>query len=143
MYLKKTSSVTIPKKGTVFTERELQAQFNVANMGGIRSSTKNRVIILINSYFSDYMGGYDDKTNFESNTITYVGHGQNDQVMSRSNKSLRYSKQNGYTVLYFDKPFPNRIIFRCQVEYAAHSFGRQKNDVGRLRRVILFELKTL
>ena len=48
----------IPQKGEEFTENELQAQFGVRNSGGIRPSNKNKMIILINSFFSEKQGGY-------------------------------------------------------------------------------------
>ena len=130
----------IPKAGETFTEYELQTRFRVANMGGIRPSTKNRIIVLMSSYDSH---GFENVTNSDSKFIAFVGQGQKDQTMTRNNKSLMMSKEYGYTLLYFHKQNLEKIAFQYPVEYVSHSFVQQKNSEGLERKVILFNLKKL
>ena len=136
-------STIIPQKGDEFTEKELQLQFNVGNRGGIRPSNKNRIIILINSFFSEKQGGYkngiDEKTGF----VYYVGAGEGDQKMTRNNKSIFESQYNGYTLLYFDKPEQNRLIYRFQVKYDSWKSDEQVNSIVKSRNVIIFKLKII
>lgn len=85
------------------------------------------------SYFDDEDGEF----------LTYVGEGQNDQTLTRNNKSIHLSKENGYTMLYFKTPSRNKLFFRFPVEYYSHSFTTQENRDGCPRKVILFKLKIL
>jgi len=133
----------IPQKGDEFTEKELYTQFRVRNSGGIRPSVKNKVIVLINSFFSEKQGGYENEINEKSGFVYHVGEGEGNQEMKRNNKSIYESKQNGYTLLYFDKPEPNKIIYRFQVEYDSKKSDKQKNSAGIRRNVILFKLKII
>jgi len=133
----------IPHKGEEFTEKELYTQFRVRNSGGIRPSVKNKVVVLINSYFSEKQGGYENETNEKSGFVYHVGEGEGNQEMKRNNKSIYESKQNGYAILYFDKPEPNKIIYRFQAEYDSWKSDRQKNAHGTPRNVILFKLKII
>lgn len=133
----------IPQKGEEFTEKELYEQFQVRNSGGIRPSRKNKVIILINSFFSEKQGGYEDEISGDSEFVYYVGEGEGEQKMVRNNKSIFESKQNGYTLLYFDKPEQNRLFYRFQVEYDSWNQDKQANSMGEYRKVIIFKLKII
>ncbi len=133
----------IPQKGEEFTEKELYEQFNVRNSGGIRPSTKNKIIILINSFFSEKQGGYENETSEKSGFVYYVGEGEGNQEMTRNNKSIYETKYNGYSMLYFDKPEQNRLFYRFQVKYDSHEIQRQTNSEGKYRNVIIFKLKII
>ncbi len=133
----------MPKRGEVFTETELQTKFNIGNMSNIRPSTKNRIIVLVDSYFPDRLDGHKHIIDHKTRFITYIGQGSGDQKMTRNNKSMMMSKEYGYTMLYFNKQESGQIRFVCPVEYHSHSFGKQKNDEGILRRVIRFNLKMI
>jgi len=115
----------------------------VRNSGGIRPSVDNKAIILINSFFSEKQGGYENETNEKAGFVYHVGEGGGDQEMKRNNKSILESKQKGYTLLYFDKPEQNRLFYRFQVEYDSHEFERQTNSEGEDRDVIMFKLKII
>jgi len=131
----------IPQKGEEFTEKELYEQYAVRNSGGIRPSTKNKVIILINSFFSENQGGYENETHEKSGFVYHVGEGEGNQEMKRNNKSIFETQYNGYTMLYFDKPEQNRLFYRFKVEYDSHEIEKQTNSDGILRDVIIFKLK--
>lgn len=133
----------IPQKNQQFTEEELQSEFDIQYMGGIRKSIKNKVIVLVHVSDPQNPTGYEDMVDEDAGLVRYVGHGQGDQTMTMNNKVLLDSKNDGYTVLYFDKPEPNKLIFRFPVEYESHSFEDQKNTAGLLRKVILFKLRIL
>jgi len=131
----------IPQKGEEFTEKELYKQYNVRNSGGIRPSTKNKVIILINSFFSETQGGYENEINEKSGFVYHVGEGEGNQVMKWNNKSIFETQYNGYSMLYFDKPEQNRLFYKFEVEYDSHELERQTNSEGEERDVIIFKLK--
>ncbi len=133
----------IPEQGERFTERGLRDKFNVRSSGGIRPTIKNKAIILIKSYFAENQGGYKDEINEESGMITHIGEGEEDQSLERNNKSLAESKQKNYTLLYFEKLTPNELVFRHKAEYMSHSFEQQKNSKGKLRQVLVFNLKII
>lgn len=133
----------IPEYGEEFTEQKLYEKFQVRNNGGIRPSRKNRVIILINSFFSDYQGGYEDGVDEKAGFVYYVGEGDGDQEYKRNNKSILESRQNGFTLLYFEKHVRNKIIFKFTLEYVSSSFQRQNNFKGIERNVIVFKLKII
>ena len=133
----------IPKQGERFTEEQLQRKYNVANMGGIRPTNRHRAIILINSYFAETRGGYKDGIDEENGMITYTGHGEGYQVLTRNNKSLAESKQKGYTLLYFEKRAPNELVFCHRAEYVSRGFAMEKNSQGKKRQVIKFNLKII
>lgn len=133
----------IPKFAEEFTEKKLYAEFQVRNNGGIRPTRKNRAIILINSFFSDYQGGYEDGVDEKTGFVYYVGEGDKDQKMVRNNKSILESKQKGYTLLYFEKPKRDTLIFKFPLEYVSWSYKKQINFQGILRQVIVFKLKII
>ncbi len=133
----------IPQKGEEFTEKELQTLYKIRNSGGIRPSNKNKVIILINSFFSEKQGGYENEMNEKSGFAYHVGEGEGDQEMIRNNKSILESKQNGYTLLYFDKPEQNRLFYRFKAEYDSWKSEKQTNSTGEYRKVIIFKLKII
>lgn len=101
------------------------------------------MIVLINSFFSEKQGGYENETSGKSGFVYHVEERGGDQEMIRNNKSIYETQYNGYTMLYFDKPEQNRLFFRFQVEYDSHETKRQTNAEGEERDVIIFKLKII
>lgn len=136
-------SFKVPKLGDLFTEKELYENFNVRNNGGIRPSNKNKIIILIDSFFSVNVGqgNYQNAIDEKNGIIHYIGEGSKDQQMTRNNKSVLESKDKGFRIFYFIKPSQNNIVFKFEVEYDSYSHAMQKNSEGISRKIIKFKLK--
>jgi len=134
------NSDAIPEPGKMFTERELQASFKVGKIGGIRPSAKSRIILLIST---DESNIHHNNTQEDFESIDFVGEDQEDQIMTKNNKSVIMSKEYGYLLLYFVEHGKGPIEFKCSVEYVSHYFGKRKNNDGELRRTIVFNLKKL
>jgi len=75
--------------------------------------------------------------------VYHVGEGKGNQKMARNNKSILESKQNGYTLLYFEKPEQNRLFYRFKAEYDSWKSEKQTNSIGEYRKVIIFKLKII
>ena len=133
----------IPEKNESFSEEKLHEKYGVANSGGIRPSNDNKVIILINSQLPKTKGGYNDKIDETDGTIIFTGHGETDQTLTKFNKSLEYSKQKGYTLLYFERSNTNELVFRHKAEYIDYEIKSEKNLEGIERRAIKFKLKII
>ena len=135
----------IPKPGDSFTERQLYERFNIRNSGGIRPSNKNKVIVLISSFFTTNsgQGNYQDKIDEEDGIVYYVGEGDGDQQMIRNNRGILESKNRGFRLLYFRKPEQNHVVFKFEVEYDSHVYLTQRNSEGRSRKVIQFKLRII
>jgi len=140
------SEANIPDKGEEFTEDTLYERFGTQTMGGIRYTLKHNRVILLDSVFSNY----DDRVDEKSKTVTYIGTGEGDQ----SFESAKGERKNGAAfnrkitdpnsvLLYFQKPSPNRIIFKYKLKYISHHYDNEKNKKGKLRKVIKFKLKII
>lgn len=128
-------------KNQIFTNRELQSKFGVGTNGGIRTNRKKMVILLINSVSSK--NNYENKIDPNGEFVYYMGQGQNDQTITRNNKTVAQSKERGYTILYFEKPKPNNYIYRFPVEYVSYLSLERSNIHKKMRTVIRFKLKIL
>jgi len=129
---------SIPNKNEVFTEKELYQKFKTQTMGGIRFTKKHDMVILIDSVFSNYKDRMDEKKGI----VTYTGTGEDDQDFeSRSGKFNDRVRNPDSVLLYFQKPEPNKIIFRHVVKYQDYSFDTEENRKGVPRKVIKFRLK--
>lgn len=126
----------------IFTEQELQTQFRVGNSGGIRTSMKAEVILLISSASSRW-GNYENKIGANKEFIYYTGQGQGHQTIKGNNKTVTQSKERGYTILYFEKPEPGKYVYKFPLEYVSYSKEEQENQAKMKRDVILFKLKIL
>ncbi len=133
----------LPHDGDEFTEKQLYEKFQVRNSGGIRPTVKNKAIILINSFFSEHMGGYKDHGDEKEGFVYYVGEGEGDQDFVRNNKSILESQYNGYALLYFEKHVRDKLVFRYQLEYDSWTHEMQANSKGQNRQVIVFKLKII
>ena len=133
----------LPQKDQKFTEKQLHDKFHVRNSGGIQPTIKNKSIILINSYFSDRKLGCKNTIDESSGFVYLVGEGKQDQEFIRNNKHVLKSKQKGFSLLYFEKPKEDELIFKYLLEYDSWKFDNQKNSEGMYRQVILFKLKII
>ena len=127
--------------GDVVTNDQLSEFFAVGNMGGIRYSNKNNILILLTTNSDDYEDVVDD-----SEIILYTGEGRNgDQQMTNGNAKIQNSSQ--YTTLLFKEKFQesgirkrgaldNIYIFVGIVKYLKHYFQIENN-----RKVIKFVLE--
>ena len=133
----------LPQEGEEFTEKQLYEKFQVRNSGGIRPTVKNKAIILINSFFSEHMGGYKDHGDEKEGFVYYVGEGEGTQDFVRNNKSILESQYNGFALLYFEKHVRDKLVFRYQLEYDSWTHEMQANSKGQNRQVIVFKLKII
>jgi len=130
--------VEIPSTGEIFTEAELSKRFGVQVQGGIRYTTKNNIVILIDSAAGDYVDIVDEKTG----TIIYTGMGlYGDQTWTAFNERIRDSDDK--ILLYFQKPAPNKIIYKYKVKYLGHYYANEKDKNGSMRKVIKFRLQII
>ena len=131
--------------GDSFTERELYEMFNVRNSGGIRPSIKNKLVILISSAFTvkHGQGNYKDRDDLKNKILYYTGEGNQNQQMIRNNTHILNSQYNGFRLLYFEKLYPNHLVFKSKVKYDSHFSETQVNSEGHPRKVIVFKLKIL
>jgi len=130
----------IPNKNEEFTEKELYQKFKTQTMGGIRFTNKHDRVILIDSESSNY----NDKVDEQKGIVTYIGTGEDDQDFeSRSGKFNDRVRNPDSVLLYFQKPEPNKIIFRHIVKYQDYSFDTAENKKGVPRKVIKFKLKII
>ena len=98
---------------------------------------------MINSFFSEYQGGYKDQVDENEGFVYLVGEGEGTQELVRNNKSVLESKSNGYSLLYFEKPVIDKLIFRFFLEYDSWTPKKQINSKGIERQVIVFKLKII
>ena len=133
-------------KGQNLTNDELVSKFKVGNMGGIRYSSKNNLIVLCDTE----SGHYDNVINKESNIIYYSGEGQiGDQTMSRGNQQIANSKDS--SIFYFievpQQPgqrkrgaLDNIYRYVGKVRYIKHVIQTENDINGSPRQVIKFLL---
>jgi superfamily II DNA/RNA helicase len=127
---------TIPDIGETFTEDELYEMFRVQKYGGIRFTHKHNYVILIDSEHSNY------KDRVKEKSIIYIGTGEKDQGFDKGvGKFNAKVKDPNSILLYFQKPEPNKIIFKYLVKYDSHSYSTEKNNDKKDRRVIKFKLR--
>ena len=135
-----TLEPAMPETEDTFTNAEIQERFGVQNRGGIRFTHKHKFVILIDSSFSEY----EDHVDEESGLITYFVAGSGDQGFdSGTGKYNAKVRDAGSSLLYFQKPEQNKIIFKYRVKYDSHSYDKKKNPDGTKREVIRFMLKII
>jgi superfamily II DNA or RNA helicase len=130
----------IPIEGETFTEDRLYELFHTQKYGGIRYTNQHNYVILIDSDFSNYK----DRVDEETGTIIYTGTGEKDQGFDKGVEKFNAKvKDPNSILLYFQKPEPNKIIFKYLARYESHYFSTEKNIEGRDRKVIKFKLKII
>jgi len=130
----------VPTEEETFTEDELYEIFRVQKYGGIRFTNKHNFVVLIDSEHSNY----EDRVDEESGTIIYTGTGEKDQDFDyRVGKFNAKVKDPNSILLYFQKPYANKVIFKYLVKYESHSYSIEKNKKKKDRRVIKFKLRII
>ena len=135
------SSTNTIQKNQILSNDDLISIFKVGNMGGIRYTKKNNIIVLL----STYSNNYDNLIDVNSGLIEYTGEGNGNQEMKNGNKKILNS-QNTQIVFFkevFQKPgsrlrgaLDNKYQFIGIVKYKEHQFKKEKE-----RQVIKFILE--
>jgi len=135
------------KLGQIITNGELTQKFGVGNMGGIRYSSKNNLIVLCDTQSSHY----NDRIDPDTGIIVYTGEGQvGDQELKGGN--FRISNSSNLSLFYFvevpQEPgmkkrgvLDNIYKFVGKVKYLKHSFKVENDSSGNPRVVIKFLLE--
>lgn len=142
----KVISTEIIQKDQQLTNDDLMRIFGVGNMGGIRYSSKNNVIILCDTT----SGYYDDKVDKDFQIIYYTGEGRKgDQKLTGGNQRIVNSETT--PMFYFievpQEPgqrrrgaLDNIYKFVGQVTYTKHAFKTENDIDGTPRQIIKFLL---
>ncbi len=126
--------------GTVISNQELSKIFGVGNMGGMRRSLSNRLLVIITDHTK---GLYDDK--WYGDELHYTGMGKTgDQVLTgNQNRTLAESNQNGVTVHLFEVQKPSQYIYQGVVTLCGKPYQeKQKDENGTVRNVWMFPLRS-
>ena len=133
--------------GQRLTNDDLSKKFGVGNMGGIRYSKKNNVIVLCDTNFS----AYNNQLDSDIGTIFFSGEEQSgDQNLSGGNSLLANS--NNISVFYFvevqQEPgmkkrgtLDNIYKLIGKVRYLKHTIKTENDISGKPRQVIKFLLE--
>lgn len=134
-------------KNQTLTNDELMQKFGVGNMGGIRYSRKNNLLILC----STYSNHYDDEIDEDANIIKYTGEGQiGQQELSGGNYKIANSEN--IPILFFKEKYQepgarkrgaldNIYSFVGKVKYVKHYWKEEPDIHGNSRQVIKFLLE--
>ncbi len=120
--------------GSVLTRRELIKKYDLGFNGGIRKSTKNKVIILVSDREDNKV-----QDRWVGDTLMYTGTGipeKGDQNFERGNKWLRDAKDEDYKILLFMKLEPDRYVYFGEVFLADSPSSEERDD----RKVIIFPI---
>jgi hypothetical protein len=129
------------KKDQILTNDEIMKLFKVGNMGGIRYTKYNNVIVL----FSTHSDDYDDSIDLNSGFIIYSGEGKGDQEIKNGNEKILNSKNT--PMVYFKEVYQepgsrprgaldNKYKFIGVVKYHKYHWANEKG-----RKVIKFVLE--
>lgn len=123
--------------GSTLSNDDLHAIFGVANMGGMRRSKKNNLLLIISDHTKSF---YEDK--WVGNTLYYTGMGKfGDQKLAGQNETLATSNENDTLVYLCEVLESGKYIYRGQVHLNGAPFQEFQNDShGQLRKVWIFPL---
>jgi hypothetical protein len=133
-------------KGQVLSNDDLTEKFGVGNMGGIRYSKKNNLLVLCSSLSHDY----DDSFDSHSGLIVYSGEGRiGDQEISKGNAKILDSKNN---MLFFKEKYQesgarkrgaldNLYEFVGKVNCVKHYWKEEQDVEKNQRKVVKFVLE--
>ncbi len=137
----KVLSTDTIKKDQILTNDEIISTFKVGNMGGIRYTKYNNVIVLLSTHSDDY----DDSIDLTSGFIIYTGEGKGDQELKNGNEKILNS-QNTPMVFFkevYQEPgvrtrgaLDNKYKFIGVVKYHKYNWATEKG-----RKVIKFVLE--
>lgn len=128
----------LPLPGHVLSNDEIRTAFDVGNMGGMRKSNKNNLLLLVSDHSKSL---YDDR--WEGNILHYTGMGKvGDQTLASQNRTV-YESTNTDIKLYLCEVFEtNRYIYVGQVQLANSPYNEiQVDDEGQERQVFMFPLQ--
>jgi len=140
-------NIDIIQKDQDITNDELVAKFGVGNMGGIRHSKKNNVLILCSTFSNQY----DDDVDEDAHLIKFTGEGQSgDQTLSKGNHKIANSEN--IPMLFFKEkhqeqgvrkrgPLDNIYSFVGKVRYVKHYWKEEQDVNGNKRQVLKFVLE--
>ncbi len=137
----KVLSTDTIKKDQILTNDEIMKFFKVGNMGGIRYTKYNNVIVLLSTHSDDY----DDSIDLNSGFIIYTGEGKGDQEIKNGNEKIRNSQNT--PMVYFKEVYQepgvrtrgdldNKYKFIGVVKYHKYNWATEKG-----RKVIKFVLE--
>lgn len=137
----------IIKKGQIVSNDKLMQFFGVGNMGGIRYSRKNNILILCSTASEDYHDVIDDA----SGLITYTGEGrEGNQEISKGNSRI-VNSTNTQMLFFKEKPqepgvrkrgaLDNLYEFVGKVNYLKYYWKKESGNNGELRNVLKFVLE--
>lgn len=133
-------------KGQILSNDDVIDKFGVGNMGGIRHSKKNNILVLCSTLSDDYSDSLDPN----SGLIIYSGEGQiGDQELTKGNKKIVDSESK---MLYFKEKFQepgsrkrgaldNLYEFIGVIKYVEHYWNDEKDKEGNERKVVKFVLE--
>ena len=139
----KVLSTDTIKKDQILTNDEIMKFFKVGNMGGIRYTKYNDIIVLLSTHSDDY----DDSIDSESGLIIYTGEGKYDQEFKNGNEKILNSSK--IPMVFFKEVYQepgvrkrgaldNIYEFVGVVKYQKHYWKTEKN-----RKVIKFVLEIM
>lgn len=139
----KVLSANTIQKDQILTNDDIVSTFKVGNMGGIRYTKENDVIVLLSTYSNDY----DDTIDIDSRLIIYTGEGKENQELKNGNEKILNS-QNTPMVFFkevYQEPgarprgtLDNKYQFIGLVKYQKHYWKTEKG-----RTVVKFVLEIL
>jgi len=135
------------KKDQTLSNDELMEKFGVGNMGGIRYSRKNNILILCSTYSKDY----DDEIDEDAHLIKYTGEGQiGEQTLTGGNYKIANSEN--IPMLFFKERYQepgarkrgaldNIYSFVGKVKHVKYYWKDEQDRNGNQRRVVKFLLE--
>jgi len=126
------------KSGDTLTNEQLQKYFICSPQGGMRKSNTTKTLILTLDHVNPI---YKDK--WIDDILYYTGQGQyGDQELTRENKILAQSDNNGVRVVLFEKYFKNQYTFIGEVTLLrSPKIENQRDFNNQMRKVFVFPLK--
>jgi 5-methylcytosine-specific restriction protein A len=137
----KILSTNTIQKDQIMTNDDLISTFKVGNMGGIRYTKENDVIVLLSTHSDDY----DDSIDTDSGLIIYTGEGKDDQELKNGNEKILNSQNT--PMVFFKEVYQeqgvrkrgaldNKYKFVGVVKYQKHYWKTEKD-----RKVVKFVLE--
>ncbi len=139
--------IDIIQRDQNITNDELVERFGVGNMGGIRHSKKNNILILCSTFSNQY----EDDVDEDAHLIKFIGEGQRgDQTISKGNYKIANSENT--PMLFFKEmhqeqgvrkrgSLDNIYSFVGKVRYVKHYWKEEQDVNGSKRQVLKFVLE--
>lgn len=126
--------------GATLSNNDLHEIFGVGNMGGMRRSQKNNLLLIVSDHTKSF---YEDK--WYGDVLYYTGMGKfGDQQLTSQNKTLAESNKNGVAIYLCEVLESGKYIFHGRVQLVQDPFQQdQKDSEGTLRKVWIFPVKVV